>query len=122
MFDLDDHVGLELAVERMKDVICGSGAIIFWVVPIEMMVIDKGPIKKETVVRCQGTSDSVSRVGGGAGVGGWGGRAFGRRLDRKFAKVRDFPVDLVCFLFRPIGHCRTERWECFKASGRFGAA
>src|SRR6267154_3746772 len=122
MFDLDDHVGLELAVERMKDVICGSGAIIFWVVPIEMMVIDKGAIKKETVVRCQGTSDSVSRVGGGAAVGGWAGLAFGIGLDRKSGEVRDFPVDLVCFLFPPIGNSRIERIECFEAADRFGAA
>ncbi len=76
MFDLDDHIGFELPVEGMKDVICGSGAIIFWVAPIEMMVIDKGAIKKETVVRCQGTSDSVSSVGGSTAVGGWAGLAF----------------------------------------------
>src|SRR5258706_1468313 len=122
MFDLDNHVGFELPVEGMKDVIRGSGAIIFWVAPIEMMVIDKGPIKKETVVRCQGTSDSVSRVVGGAAVGGWAGLAFGIGLDRESAEIRDFPVDLVCFLFPPIGNSRIERIECFEAADRFGAA
>src|SRR5882757_1751159 len=122
MFNLDDHIGFELPVEGMKDVICGSGAIIFWVAPIEMMVIDKGAIKKETVVRCQGTSDSVSRVRGGAAVDGWAGLAFGIGLDRESGEVRDFPVDLVCFLFPPTGNPRIERIECFEAADRFGAA
>src|SRR5258707_10948290 len=122
MFDLDDHVGFELPVEGMKDVICGSGAIIFWVAPIEMMVIDKGAIKKETVVRCQGTSNSVSSVGGGAAVGGWAGLAFGIGFDCESGEVRDFPIDLVCFLFPPIGNPRIERIECFETADRFGAA
>src|SRR6267142_5593705 len=122
MFDLDDHVGFELAVEGMKDVVCGSGAIIFRVAPIEMMVIDKGAIKKETVVRRQGTSDSVSRVGRGAAVGGWAGLAFGIGLDRESGEARDFPVDLVSFLFPPIGNSRIERIECFETTDRFGAA
>src|SRR6266404_8897899 len=122
MFDLDNHIGFELPVEGMKDVICGPSAIVLGVAPIEMMVIDKGAIKKETVVRCEGTSDSVSRVGGGAAVGGWAGLAFGIGLDCKSAEVRDFPVDLVCFLFPPIGNPRIERIECFEAADRFGAA
>src|SRR5258708_4423426 len=122
MFDLNDHVGFELAVERMKDVICGSGAIIFWVAPIEMMVIDKGAIKKETVVRRQGTSDSISSVGGGAAVGGWAGLAFGIGLDRGSGEGRDFRVDLVCFLFPQIGNSRIERIKCYETADRFGAA
>ena len=50
MFDLDDYVGFELAVEGMKDVVGRSRAIIFWVAPIEMMVIYEGSIKKNSAM------------------------------------------------------------------------
>src|SRR5882724_2832124 len=86
------------------------------------MVIDKGAIKKETMVRCQGTSDSVSSVGGCAAVGGWAGLAFGIGLDRESGEVRDFPVDLVCFLFPPIGNSRIERIAYIETADGFGAA
>ncbi len=36
IFDLDDHVVVELSVERMKDVVRGARAIIFQIAPIEM--------------------------------------------------------------------------------------
>src|SRR6267154_218260 len=83
MFDLDDYVVFELAVEGMKDVVGGSRAIIFWVAPIEMMVIDEGSIKKNSAVAGQGAGENISSVGGGAAVDGWAGLAFGISLDGK---------------------------------------
>src|SRR6266853_4908578 len=93
MFDLNDYVMFELAVEGMKDVVGRSRAIIFWVAPIEMMVIDEGSIKKNSAVTGQGASEGVSGVGGGAAVGGWTGLVFGISLDGKSGEVWDFPVD-----------------------------
>src|SRR5262245_54311669 len=41
VLDLNDDVVVELAVERMKNVVSGFGPIVFKIAPIEMMVVDE---------------------------------------------------------------------------------
>ena len=53
VLDLDDDVVVELAVERMEIVVSGSGAIVFGIAPVEMMVVDEGAIEEEAAVRFQ---------------------------------------------------------------------
>ena len=45
IFDLDDYVVVELAIERMEIVVGGLGAVVLQVGPVEMMVVDEGAIE-----------------------------------------------------------------------------
>ena len=51
--DLDDNVGLELAVEGMEDVVGGACAIGLGIAPVEMVVVDKGAVEYDTIVRSE---------------------------------------------------------------------
>src|SRR5581483_1673406 len=42
--DLHDHVGRELAVEGMKDVVRRASAVRLGVTPVEMVVVDEGTV------------------------------------------------------------------------------
>src|SRR5580693_1462382 len=63
---LDDDVGQELAVEGMKDVVGGAGAVGFGIVPVEVVVVDESAIEDDA---------AVGRERGGEGVVGVGGSA-----------------------------------------------
>ena len=46
VLDLDNHVVVELAIERMEIVISRAGAVVFQVRPVQMMVVDKSRDRK----------------------------------------------------------------------------
>ncbi len=59
VFDLDDDVRFEFAVEGVEVVVPGAGAVGLEVVVIEMIVIDEAAIEDEASVRSEGASDGV---------------------------------------------------------------
>src|SRR5580698_10920589 len=61
IFDLENHVRIELAVERLENVVRGARAISLHVVPVEMMVIYKPAIKEDAAVRLQRTRERLDR-------------------------------------------------------------
>ena len=68
VFDLDDDVVGELAVEGMEDVVGGAGAVGFDVVPVEMMVVDEGAVEDDAAVGLERRGEHVGGVDGRAAV------------------------------------------------------
>ena len=65
---LDDDVGCELAVERMKDVVGGASAVGFGIAPVEVVVVDESAIEDDAAVGREGSGEDVGGIGGGAAV------------------------------------------------------
>src|SRR5689334_1107453 len=59
VLDLDDDVVVKFSIERMEDVVGSPGAVIFWIAPIQMMVINKSPVKEDTAMRLERASNHV---------------------------------------------------------------
>src|ERR1035438_441630 len=51
ILDLNDDVLVEVAVQRVEVIVSGLRAIVFQVVPIQMVVVDEGAIKDDTPLR-----------------------------------------------------------------------
>ena len=122
VFDLDDDVVVELAVERMKIVVGGARAIVFRIAPVEMMVVDEGAIEDEAAVRFESAGDDVGGVGGRAMIGRRAEAAFGIGFDDYAAEVGDFCVDLVEAIAPPFRDGGIERIECVEAADAHRAA
>src|SRR6266849_4926702 len=122
IFDLDDYIAFEGSIERMKDVVCGSGSIILGVAPIEMMVIDKRPIKKESAVRSESTSEHVGCVGGSSAVNGRPSLPFGISFDDETHEVGDLAIDLVDLALPPVRDVRVQRIKGVETVDRFRTA
>src|SRR6266705_7176592 len=120
MLDLDDDVVFELAVERMKIVVGGFGAVVLGIAPVEVMIVDESAIKHDAVVRLQSACDDVGGVGGCAGIEGWTQAAFGIGFDDEAAEVGNGGVNSVGFLAPPIRDARIEWIECVETSDGFG--
>src|SRR5580658_502822 len=97
IFDLNDDVVVELAVERMKNIVRGAGAIVFQVGPIEMIVVNEGAIEKHAPVWFERARDNVGGIGGSTSISGRTGAAFGIGFDDEAAEIRDQAIDLICF-------------------------
>ena len=97
VFDLDDYVVVELAVERMKDVVGGARAIILGIAPIEMMVIDKGAVKNDSVMRGKSARNHIGGIGGRSAIRGGTEAAFGIRLDDEAGEIRNLAINFVHF-------------------------
>ena len=122
VLDLDDDVVVELAVERMKIVVGGAGAIVFGIAPVEMMVVDEGAIEDEAAVRFERARDDVGGVSGRAVVGRRAESAFGIGFDDEAAEVGDFCVDLVEAFAPPFRDSGIERIEGVEAADAHRAA
>src|SRR5882757_2446021 len=120
MFDLDDDVVFELAVERMKIVVGSFGAVVFGIAPVEVMIVDESTIKHDAVMRIERARDNVGRVGGRAAIEGRAETAFGIGFDDEAAEVGNGRVNSVGFLAPPIRDSGIERIECVEASNGFG--
>src|SRR6267154_595103 len=93
MFDLNDDVVVELAIEGMENVVGSFRAV-----------------------------THIGGVRGRPAVGGRAGPAFGIRLDNKSAEVWNPPVDRVHFLAPPLDEARVQRIECIQPSNDLGTA
>src|ERR671925_1541437 len=87
VLDLDDDVVIELAIERMKNVVSGPGSVIFGIAPVKMMVVHKRTIHDNAAVRLQGPCNSIGRVRRRASVTRRAGAAFGVRLHQEPSEV-----------------------------------
>src|SRR5690348_9449408 len=81
VLDLDDHVVVELAVEWMKNVIRGAGAVGLRVAPVEVMVVDEGAVEQHAAMRLEGAGQRVGSINGRAAILRWAGLALGVGLD-----------------------------------------
>ena len=95
ILDLDHYVAVELAVEGVKVVIAGSGAVGLGVIPVEMIVVDEAAIKHHAAVGLERAGNGVGRLRGGAAVFRRADAAFRIRLDHEAGKVGDGSVDLI---------------------------
>lgn len=92
---LDDHVGGEAAVEGMKDVVGGAGAVGPGVAPVEMVVVNEGSIEDDAAVGPERGGQSVGGVGGGAAETGWAGLALGIGFNGEAGEVGNELVDFA---------------------------
>ena len=122
ILDLDDDVVVERAVERMKIVVGRFRAIVFQIVPIEMVVVDEGAIEHDAAMRLEGAGDHVGGVGRRSAIGRGPEAALGIGLHDEAAEIRDVPVNLVHLLAPPLGDPRIQRIKRVEPADDFGAA
>ena len=97
VFDLDDHVAVEFAVEGVEVVIAGARAIGLEVIPVEMIVVDEAAVEHHAPVRLAERGRPYLRPARGCGHTSKGHAAFRIRLDDKAGKVRNDAVNLITF-------------------------
>jgi hypothetical protein len=102
MLDLDDDIVIKLSIERMEDVVCCPGPVIFEISPVEVVVIDECPIKQDPAVRLKGACQHVRSIGWCSAVGRRSEAAFGVGLHCKTAEIRNMAVDLFNSFFPPL--------------------
>src|SRR5882724_11506920 len=68
IFDLNDDVGVELTVERMKVVVSGARTVVFRIAPVHVMVVDESAIEQQSAVRLERTGNHIRSVGVGSAV------------------------------------------------------
>ena len=68
VFDLEDDVVVELAVEVVEVVVGRFGAVVLRIVPVHFVVVDEPAIEEDAAVRLEGPGDDVGGVGVGAAV------------------------------------------------------
>ena len=103
VFDLDDDVGFELAVEGVEVVVAGAGAVGFQVGPVEVMVVNKAAVHHDAVVRRECAGEDIGGLGGCTAILRGAGAAFGVGLDDEAGEVGNESVDLVDLLLPPGG-------------------
>src|ERR1700722_3755763 len=101
VLDLDDDIGLELAVEVVEVTVAGAGAVGLEIVPVEVVVVDEATIEDDAAVRLESAGYDVGSFGWGASIFGWTDAAFGVGLDDEAAEVGDGFVYFVDFASPP---------------------
>src|SRR5215472_16424385 len=101
VLDLDDYVVIELAVERMEDVVSSSGTIVLQVAPIQVVVVHERAVENDAPMGRESARYCVRRIGGRAAVAGGTGTSFRIRLHHKTAKVRNRAINLIDFAVPP---------------------
>src|SRR5260370_23500256 len=122
VFDLNDDVVLDLAIERLEYVVCSSRAVALGILPIKVMVVDERPVENNAAVGFERACDSVGGVRRRPPVSGRAGLAFGICLDNKSAEVRNSTIDVVCFLTPPLDQARVQRVKRIQPSNDLGTA
>ena len=122
VFDLDDDVVVELAVERLEVVVGGAAAVVLRIVPIHVVVVDEAAVEEQAAVGLQGARHHVGGVGVGAAVGGGADAAFGIGLEHEAGEIGDGGVERVDAGLPPGGDVGIERIEGVEAADGFGAA
>src|SRR5712691_3815646 len=122
MFDLNDDVFVELAIEGMENIVRSFRAVTLRILPVEVMVVHKRAIENDSTVGFEGACNHIGGVRRCPAVGGGAGPAFGVRLDNKSAEVRNLPVDRVRLLAPPLDETRVQRIKRIQPSNDLGTA
>ena len=122
IFDLQNYIGIKLAVEIMEIIVGGAGAVVFQIVPVEVMVVNESAIEQQAAVRLERAGDHVGCVGMRAAICGRTDAAFGIGLQDETREIGNRSVNLPCFLLPPFDHARVERIVRVETADRFGAA
>ena len=93
VLDLQHDVVIELAVERMEDVVGSAGAISLRVAPVEVMVVDECAVENDSAVRLQRAGEHIGGVGGCASVTRGAELAFGIGFHGESGEVGNERVD-----------------------------
>src|ERR1700674_5200226 len=122
MFDLNNDVVVEFAIEGTENIVRSFRAVTFRILPVEVMVVYKRPIENDAPVGFERACNYIGGVRRRPAVGGRAGPAFGIRLDNKSAKVRNTPVDRVHLFAPPLDETRVQRIKRIQSSNDLGAA
>src|SRR5438876_109478 len=63
----------EAAVERMEVLVGGACAVVLQVAPVEVMIVNKSPVKKQPAMRRERASHNVGGISVRPAVGRWPG-------------------------------------------------
>src|SRR6266480_2452589 len=85
----------------MEYIVCGSRAITPRILPVEMMVVYKGPVENDAPVGLERACDYVGGVRRCSAISGRTRPTFRVRLDNKSPEVRNPTIDGVYFLRPP---------------------
>src|SRR5580704_12123362 len=116
ILDLNDDVVVERAVKRMEVIVGSLGAIIFQIVPIEVMVVHERAIKHDAAMRLESASNHIPGISGRSAVGGRTQSPFGVGFDHEATEIRYLAVDFVDLFSPPVGDAWIERVKCVEAS------
>src|SRR5580698_8750554 len=116
ILDLNDDVVVERAVEGMEIIVGGLGAIIFQIVPIEVMVVHERAIEHDAAMWLESAGDHIRGVSGTSAVGGRTEPPFRVGFNDEAAKIRDLAIDLVNFFSPPVSDAWIERVKGVQSS------
>src|SRR5262249_55760088 len=116
VLNLNDDVVIELPVEVLEIVVRGTGAIVFRIFPIHVVVVHEPTIEDHTPVRLERSRYHIRSVRMGA--------AIRRRTDTSFrvcfqyeaTEIRNRAIDVIDFRFPPGTDGRIERVERIEAA------
>src|SRR5262249_42967195 len=77
IFDLNDDVVIEAAIEIVEIIVGGAGAIVFGILPIHVMVVHKTAIKDHAAMRLQRSCNDIGGVRMSAAIRRGSDTAFG---------------------------------------------
>src|SRR5580692_5205478 len=97
VFDLNDDVRFEFAIEGVKVVVTGAGAVGLEVVIVEVIVVDEAAIEDEAAMRFERASDGVGGFGGSAMVLRGADTTLRVGFDDEAGEVGNGFIDLVDF-------------------------
>src|SRR3954452_16256152 len=122
MLDLDHYVFIELAIEWMEIVIGGLRAIRLQIGPIEMMVVKKGAVEDDYVVRLEGSRNDVRSIGRRTAIRRGSEASLGIGLHDETAEVWNQAKYLMDFTAPPLLYSRIEGIKSIQASDCLWAA
>ena len=122
ILDLDDDVIVEGAIQRMKIVVGGFRPIVLQIVPIEVVVVNEGPIKNDSTVGLQRARNHVGCIGRCSAICRRTKSALGIRFDHEPTEVGNMLVNFVDLLAPPFADPRIERIKRVETTHDFRAA
>src|SRR6266576_2609801 len=106
----------------MEYIVCGARAVTRRILPVEMMVVYKGPVENDAPVGLERACDHVGGVRRCSAISGRARPTFRVRLDNKSPEVRNPTIDRVYFLAPPFSETRIKWIECIQPTNDLGSA
>src|SRR5262249_5066009 len=119
---LNDDVVVKLSIERMEIVIRGLGAVILWLPPVKMVVVNKCAIENDAAMRLECPGDGIRGVRRGAVVRGRTKLPFRVSFYYKAAKVRHQTVNSIDLFAPPFFDTRIKWIKRVQPANHFWAA